>query len=144
MDLILAYCSAFTRQAYHGIQGFNTEAQGDTLKKLSMDPGDTVFFHPLLIHGSGRNRSGAFRKAISTHYASCGAPAACYLIETLGTIQDSLAQEILEMARSKAKGTPLEGLKITHAMIYKFLSQLVHGAENEAEGDPPPGGSEWL
>ena len=131
-------------KAYHGIQGFNTEAQGDTLTKLSMDPGDTVFFHPLLIHGSGRNRSGKFRKAISTHYASCGAPDACYMIETLGTIQDSLATEILEMAKSKAKGTPLEGLEITHAMIYRFLSQLVHGEEN-AEDDPPPGGgSEWL
>jgi phytanoyl-CoA hydroxylase len=37
---------------------------------LEMDPGDTVFFHPILIHGSGRNRSTGFRRAISTHYAS--------------------------------------------------------------------------
>ena len=37
---------------------------------VEMDPGDTLIFHPLLIHGSGRNRSDGFRRAISTHYAS--------------------------------------------------------------------------
>jgi phytanoyl-CoA hydroxylase len=35
-----------------------------------MQPGDTVFFHPLLLHGSGRNRSDGFRRAISSHYAA--------------------------------------------------------------------------
>ena len=37
---------------------------------LEMEPGDTVFFHPLLLHGSGRNRTPAYRRAISAHYAS--------------------------------------------------------------------------
>ena len=37
---------------------------------LEMDPGDTLLFHPLLVHGSGRNRSDDFRRAISVHYAS--------------------------------------------------------------------------
>jgi phytanoyl-CoA hydroxylase len=37
---------------------------------LEMEPGDTVFFHPLLLHGSGRNRTAGFRRAISAHYAS--------------------------------------------------------------------------
>ncbi|MFQ5514440.1 MAG: phytanoyl-CoA dioxygenase family protein [Myxococcota bacterium] len=37
---------------------------------LEMAPGDTVLFHPLLLHGSGRNRSRGYRRAISTHYAS--------------------------------------------------------------------------
>jgi phytanoyl-CoA hydroxylase len=37
---------------------------------LEMEPGDTVFFSPLLLHGSGRNRSDGFRRAISAHYAS--------------------------------------------------------------------------
>ena len=48
------------------------------------------------------------------------------------------------MARSKSKGTPLEGLEITHAMIYQFLSQLVHGEENDAADSPPGDGTEWL
>ena len=39
-------------------------------KSVALEPGDTIFFHPLLIHGSGRNRSDTFRRAISTHYAS--------------------------------------------------------------------------
>ncbi len=37
---------------------------------LEMNTGDTVFFHPLLLHGSGRNRTKAFRRAISAHYAN--------------------------------------------------------------------------
>ncbi len=37
---------------------------------LAMEPGDTVFFGPLLLHGSGRNRSRGFRRAISSHYAA--------------------------------------------------------------------------
>jgi len=37
---------------------------------LEMEPGETVLFHPLLLHGSGRNRSRGFRRSISAHYAS--------------------------------------------------------------------------
>ncbi len=37
---------------------------------LEMEPGDTVFFHPVLLHGSGRNTTSGFRRAISGHYAS--------------------------------------------------------------------------
>ncbi len=35
-----------------------------------MAPGDTVFFHPLRLPGSGRNRSRGFRRVISAHSAS--------------------------------------------------------------------------
>lgn len=35
---------------------------------LEMYPGDTVFFHPYLIHGSGANLSKNTRKAIVTHF----------------------------------------------------------------------------
>ncbi len=37
---------------------------------LEMEPGDTVFFHPVLLHGSGRNRTDGFRRAISAHYTA--------------------------------------------------------------------------
>ncbi len=37
---------------------------------VEMAPGDTLLFHPLLLHGSGHNASSGFRRAISTHYAS--------------------------------------------------------------------------
>ena len=52
--------------AFYGIEGVDTEAR----VHIEMEPGDTVFFHPLLIHGSGRNRGNGFRRAISAHYAS--------------------------------------------------------------------------
>ncbi|MFP6640718.1 MAG: phytanoyl-CoA dioxygenase family protein, partial [Myxococcota bacterium] len=43
---------------------------------IEMDPGDVVLIHPLLVHGSGRNRSQGFRRAITTHFASraCSRP----------------------------------------------------------------------
>ena len=43
---------------------------------IEMDVGDTLFFHPLLVHGSGQNRSNTFRRAISVHYAGdfCESP----------------------------------------------------------------------
>lgn len=37
---------------------------------LEMNPGDIVFFHPLLLHGAGRNRTSGFRRTILSHYAS--------------------------------------------------------------------------
>lgn len=37
---------------------------------LEMDPGDTVFFHPVLLHGSGRNKTQGFRRAMSAHYCA--------------------------------------------------------------------------
>ncbi len=44
---------------YHGIQQFDPNAERI---HLEMWTGDTVFFHPLLIHGSGMNRTEGFRK----------------------------------------------------------------------------------
>ncbi len=44
---------------YHGIQKFDPTAERI---HLEMGTGDTVFFHPLLIHGSGMNRTSGFRK----------------------------------------------------------------------------------
>jgi phytanoyl-CoA hydroxylase len=58
--------------AFYGVD----EALGGARVHVEMAPGDTLFFHPLLIHGSGRNRSDGFRRAISAHYAAdgCRAP----------------------------------------------------------------------
>ncbi len=66
----------------HGFFGIPLDAPGLAVRfserrHVEMRPGDTLFFHPLLIHGSGRNRSAAPRRAISTHYAAatCRSPA---------------------------------------------------------------------
>ncbi|MEW6271767.1 MAG: phytanoyl-CoA dioxygenase family protein [Thermodesulfobacteriota bacterium] len=39
---------------------------------VEMEPGDTLLFHSLLLHGSGQNRTSGFRRAISAHYARGG------------------------------------------------------------------------
>jgi phytanoyl-CoA hydroxylase len=46
------------------------EADLDARVHVEMEPGDTLLFHPLLLHGSGRNRTAGFRRAISAHFAS--------------------------------------------------------------------------
>ena len=46
------------------------DADLDARAHVEMAPGDTLLFHPLLVHGSGRNRSQGFRRAISAHFAS--------------------------------------------------------------------------
>ena len=45
-------------------------------RHVPMRRGETLLFHPLLIHGSGHNASAAPRRAISTHFASasCNTP----------------------------------------------------------------------
>ncbi len=53
--------------AYFGVAGVDA---GASRVHLEMEPGDTVFFSPLLLHGSGRNRTDGFRRAISAHFAS--------------------------------------------------------------------------
>ncbi|XP_078090877.1 phytanoyl-CoA dioxygenase, peroxisomal [Mustelus asterias] len=79
---------------YHGVRDYNPD---HPRVHLVMEKGDTVFFHPLLIHGSGRNRTQGFRKAISCHYASSD----CYYIDVKGTLQENIEQEILELGRTK-------------------------------------------
>lgn len=44
---------------YHGIQDYDEAA---AQVHVVMEKGDTVFFHPLLIHGSGVNKTKGFRK----------------------------------------------------------------------------------
>jgi ectoine hydroxylase-related dioxygenase (phytanoyl-CoA dioxygenase family) len=46
---------------YHGIMDYDPSYPR---QHLEMQAGDTVFFHPLLIHGSGRNRTNGFRKVL--------------------------------------------------------------------------------
>ncbi len=53
--------------AYYAARGVGAH---DDRVHLEMQPGDTVFFHPLLLHGSGINRTSGFRRAISAHFAS--------------------------------------------------------------------------
>jgi phytanoyl-CoA hydroxylase len=54
-------------RGYFGARGVGADTER---VHLEMEPGDTVFFHPLLLHGSGHNRTEGYRRSISAHYAS--------------------------------------------------------------------------
>lgn len=56
-------------KAYHQIIDYDITKEPFALPVI-MEPGDTIFFHPLLYHGSGPNLSQTTRKAIATHYVS--------------------------------------------------------------------------
>ena len=60
------YIQGGVNKMYHGIQNFDPALPR---QHLEMQAGDTVFFHPLLVHGSGTNRTAGFRKV--------GVPVAC-------------------------------------------------------------------
>ncbi|KAJ3611936.1 hypothetical protein NHX12_020216 [Muraenolepis orangiensis] len=79
---------------YHGVRDFDPQ---HPRTHLEMEKGDTVFFHPLLIHGSGMNQTSGFRKAISCHYAS----AHCYYIDVKDTTQENIENEVKQTAMRK-------------------------------------------
>jgi len=103
-------------KAYHGIQG-NVESDSENLVHLEMNIGDTVFFHPLLIHGSGRNNSSGFRKAISCHYAATH----CSFQQRLES-QEDVANEIETMAKRK-------GIRVSFEDVWRIKSRLVQGQD---------------
>lgn len=71
---------------YHGIRG----EENNPRTHLHMEKGDTVFFHPLMIHGSGTNHSPNFRKAISSHFSTSD----MIYIDVAGTSQENIAKEV--------------------------------------------------
>ncbi|KAM6895782.1 phytanoyl-CoA dioxygenase, peroxisomal [Xenentodon cancila] len=79
---------------YHGVRDYNPN---HPKLYVEMEKGDTVFFHPLLIHGSGMNQTQGFRKAISCHYASSD----CYYIDVKGTTQENIEKEVKKVAEKK-------------------------------------------
>ncbi len=53
---------------FHGVVGITP----DNVKLIyaEIEPGDTIFFHPFMIHGSGRNQTKNFRKSLTGHFMS--------------------------------------------------------------------------
>lgn len=83
-----------------------------------MEKGDTVFFHPLLLHGSGPNKSKGFRKAISVHYANSH----CEFVDAENTSQAKVAKEVEKMAAKTSGGFP-----ISFHDTWKYKSRVVQG-----------------
>jgi len=69
---------------------------------LEMEPGDTVFFHPVLLHGSGRNRTQGFRRAISAHYTALD-------VEWAWTSDDGLRSRKYRIVRGERAGEQWDG-----------------------------------
>ncbi|KAK7499984.1 hypothetical protein BaRGS_00008832 [Batillaria attramentaria] len=106
---------------YHGIQNYDPS---QPRVHLPMEAGDTVFFHPLLIHGSGMNRTTGFRKSISCHYAS----ADCHYIDVSDTTQSVIADEVKELVQRKlGAGTGGEKIDLSFADVWQLRSRAVKG-----------------
>lgn len=83
-----------------------------------MKKGDIVFFHPLLIHGSGENKTKGFRKSMCCHFAA----SECEYIPIEGTVQELVAKEIMTYAAKKF------GVQDYHS-IWRTKAALVCGKE---------------
>ncbi|XP_075383216.1 phytanoyl-CoA dioxygenase, peroxisomal-like isoform X2 [Mycteria americana] len=104
-----------TNKLFHGLLD---EDEKTPRVHLVMEKGDTVFFHPLLIHGSGINKTSGFRKSISCHFAS----SECYYIDVKNTTQEHLEKEMVEMVHKKYNTTSVELRD-----IWNFRARLVQG-----------------
>ncbi|XP_012537504.1 phytanoyl-CoA dioxygenase, peroxisomal [Monomorium pharaonis] len=100
---------------YHGIQELPSTV--NHWVNLEMQPGDTVFFHPLLVHGSGINKSKRTRRAISCHYAASD----CTIVDD-DPLQDSIRSEILELLKKR-----YPNIEITYSDVWRYKSSLVRG-----------------
>ncbi|XP_050292790.1 phytanoyl-CoA dioxygenase, peroxisomal-like isoform X2 [Anthonomus grandis grandis] len=110
-----SYPDEFKNILYHGIK----ETDNRQKHYVIMERGDTLFFHPLLLHGSGPNRTQGFRKAISCHYADSN----CEFIDVRGTSQENIATEVEQMA-VKLLGADV---RLNIQDIWKNKSRLVRG-----------------
>ncbi|KZC10658.1 PREDICTED: phytanoyl-CoA dioxygenase, peroxisomal-like [Dufourea novaeangliae] len=103
---------------YHGILDLS---EPTNWVHLEMEPGDTVFFHPLLIHGSGVNMSNRTRRAISCHYAA----AECHYIDVTDTVQKGIGKEIIDHVRKMSPG-----VEVCYEDIWRFKASLVRGIQS--------------
>ncbi|ESO91731.1 hypothetical protein LOTGIDRAFT_202643 [Lottia gigantea] len=104
---------------YHGIQNYDPN---QPRVQLEMEPGDTVFFHPILIHGSGTNKTKHFRKSISCHYAASD----CDYIDISSLSTKYLAQEVAEIAKKRVG----QDVDISYQDLWRLRSRRVKGKED--------------
>ena len=104
---------------YHGIMDYDLKGP---LVYAEMEAGDTIFFHPLLIHGSGANKTNGFRKAISCHFASSH----CHYIDVMGTSQEELAKEVEGIAKKRLHGT-----SVSLQDVWRFKKVVVQGDDGD-------------
>ena len=116
------YWKGPVNKAYHGIQVEDEKMMNRLMGKrvhLEMEPGDTVFFHPLLIHGSGANLTKRNRRSISVHY--CNSTKVEFIRNGVIPEQATIAREVEEMAKK------LAGFTVTFDQVWKSKSRQVQG-----------------
>ncbi|GAB6020909.1 hypothetical protein CHUAL_003554 [Chamberlinius hualienensis] len=103
---------------YYGIEGL-TDEDFNARVHLEMNKGDTVFFHPLIIHGSGANRTKGFRKAISCHYASSNCEYVSYAEDSSSAKMHKELTDFIEKRFNIIADDP--------TLIWQARSRLVRG-----------------
>jgi len=99
---------------FYGIENFDPNREK---QYVEMWEGDTIFFHPLLIHGSGTNQTSGFRKIITCHYAD----SSCYYIQC-EDFQEPMANEFRYAFRKKSGRQDA-----TFIDLWKYRNRLVKG-----------------
>ncbi|CAG4995533.1 unnamed protein product [Parnassius apollo] len=107
-----------SNKLYYGIMDESLAPEAECVN-LVMSTGDTVLFHPLLLHGSGPNISKNYRKAITCHYAS----GQCHYVPVEGTVQEPVAREIEAEARKK-------NFHIDFVDFWRYKNRLVRGVKS--------------
>jgi phytanoyl-CoA hydroxylase len=105
--------------AYHGIHDL---PPGLKAVDVEMGPGDTIFFHPLLIHGSGPNLSPNFRKAMSCHYAASDVS----LVDVSQTAQKELTEEVEKLFQKH------RGFAAAYTDLFRIKSRYICGRKSQA------------
>ncbi|EPB75954.1 Phytanoyl-CoA dioxygenase [Ancylostoma ceylanicum] len=113
-------------KAYHGIQDYDPSMPR---LHVEMEAGDTVFFHPILIHGSGANRTEGFRKAISCHYANDDL---CRYIDVRNSSQEEMSKEIIAIAKKRMLkyGAEADDIQIDFADVWRVRARAVNGTRS--------------
>lgn len=104
---------------YHGVDEEEI-APLDQRVHLEMSPGDTVFLHPYLLHGSGPNVSKNYRKAITFHFAN----SSCEYIDLRGTVQEHLAKEV------EAHTVKMGFGELSYIDVWRLKSKQVKGVRS--------------
>eukprot|EP00163_Fabomonas_tropica_P008936 TRINITY_DN18729_c0_g1_i1.p1 TRINITY_DN18729_c0_g1~~TRINITY_DN18729_c0_g1_i1.p1 ORF type:complete len:371 (-),score=45.14 TRINITY_DN18729_c0_g1_i1:139-1251(-) len=95
----------YVNSAYWGVKDLPKDFKSK-LVHLEMKKGQTVFFHPLLLHGSGRNRSDDYRRCISAHYADID----CDIVEEIPHDVTNMFAALGNDMLKKIRGHPAIGL----------------------------------
>nr|XP_023012612.1 phytanoyl-CoA dioxygenase, peroxisomal-like [Leptinotarsa decemlineata] len=107
------YPEGSKHKLYHGVPEMNNCPK----LHVVMEKGDTIFFHSLLLHGSGPNFTKGFRKAITCHYADSN----CKIIDVNNTVQENVAKEIEDMVKRRS------GARMSFVNIILAKNKLIRG-----------------